>query len=376
MTDNDEAVEQVTLNRTRLVAAILSVAGVLLALVTVGWALARVAQVGRAEGVSAMSFWEAIALSFGGVALGLLLWGIAEALRKLDNLCVLVEARREETVSPIDGAAVAPGASDQTAAAMAKLSKTIEELVAVTREVRDVSLLSESERAARVRVQGEALVRQLETAIPSLLQEHRWVEARRRVQQARERFPTIDRWDALEAQIEELRSRAEAHDVESTARQVDDLAALGAWGRAMGVLRELLERHPDSAAAKELAQRVRIRRDKADAEQRARLMAQAQEAVSRREWNRALGLANDVIRRFPRSSEADALRQQLPTLLENAEIHTRQQMEAEFRELMKGHRYEAALRLAHELVDRYPNSPQAEVLREQLPRLEERVAAL
>ena len=375
MTDNDEVVEQVTLNRTRLVAAILSVAGVLLAVVTVGWALVRVAHVGRAEGVSATSFLEAIALSFGGVAMGLLLWGIAEALRRLDSLCAMVEIGRENPAR-LNEATAAPAASDQTMAAMAKLSRTIEELVAVTREVRDVSLLSESERAARVRVQGEALVRQLETAIPALLQEHRWVEARRRVQQARERFPAIDRWDALEAQIEELRSRAEAHDVEITARQVDDLAALGAWGRAMGVLRELLERHPDSSAVKELAQRVRIRRDKADAEQRARLMAQAQEAVTRREWNRALGLANDVIRRFPRSSEAEALRQQLPTLLENAEIHTRQQMEAEFRELMKGQRYEAALRLAHELVDRYPNSPQAEVLREQLPRLEERVAAM
>jgi hypothetical protein len=48
-------------------------------------------------------------------------------------------------------------------------------------------------------------------------------------------------------------------------------------------------------------------------------------------------------------------------------------MENEFRELMKQQRYSEALSLAHELIDRYPKSPQAEVLREQLPRLEARV---
>ncbi|NLG41995.1 MAG: hypothetical protein GX547_02015, partial [Phycisphaerae bacterium] len=97
-------------------------------------------------------------------------------------------------------------------------------------------------------------------------------------------------------------------------------------------------------------------------------------AVNQREWNKALVLANDLLHRYPRSPEADALRQQLATLTENAEIQTRQQMESEFREQMKQRQFASALRLANELMERYPKSPQADVLRSQLPRLEKLAA--
>jgi len=105
-------------------------------------------------------------------------------------------------------------------------------------------------------------------------------------------------------------------------------------------------------------------------------MAEAQEASNAREWKKALQLATMVIQRFPRSPEAQALRMQLPTLQENAEIQIRQHMESEIRELIKQHRFDEALRIAHELLQQYPDSPQAAVLREQLPRLEEKASAM
>ena len=105
-------------------------------------------------------------------------------------------------------------------------------------------------------------------------------------------------------------------------------------------------------------------------------MAQAQEAANRREWKTALSLALTVIQRFPKSPEAQALRMQLPTLRENAEIQARQRMEAEIRDLIKARRFDEALRITDELIQQYPNSPQAAVLREQLPRLEEKAAAM
>jgi len=258
---------------------------------------------------------------------------------------------------------------------MADMANALDDLVSLTRDVRDVALLSEEQRAQRLEMQGKAALRELETAIPALLQAHRWVEARRRVQSARIRFPNVDGWSKLEEQIESQRARIEARDVETTSRQINDLVALGAWDRAAVVMRDLLERHPDSKPVQDLSRRLSVQREKADAEQRARLMAQAQEAVSHRDWNKALGLANDVIRRFPRSEEADALREQMPTLVQNAEIQTRQQMEKQFRELMKNHDYQEALQLARELMARYPNSPQASALRDQVPRLEELTAA-
>ncbi|RMF84901.1 MAG: hypothetical protein D6744_02295, partial [Planctomycetota bacterium] len=61
---------------------------------------------------------------------------------------------------------------------------------------------------------------------------------------------------------------------------------------------------------------------------------------------------------------------------ENAQIRERQQMEAEIRDLIKQHRFDGALRVARSLLEQYPTSPQAEVLREQLPKLEQKAAAM
>jgi replicative superfamily II helicase len=119
---------------------------------------------------------------------------------------------------------------------------------------------------------------------------------------------------------------------------------------------------------------VRIERDRAEAEQRARLMAQAQDASHRRDWDAALNLANLIIERYPHSLEAEGLRQQLPTLRENAEILARQKLEARYIDLVKAHRYAEALQIAREVASAYPYSVQAERLREQIPQLETKLA--
>jgi hypothetical protein len=246
------------------------------------------------------------------------------------------------------------------------------ELAVLLREVRDISLLTQEERTIRLRAQAEETARELERAVPELLRSHNWIEARRRVQLARERFPAQPTWDALERRIDEVRAGVEQQDVETARRQVNDLAALGAWERAFDVVRELVERHPENEAARELSHLVQAERGKADAEQRSRLMAQVQEAVQRREWSAALSAANALIRQYPTSAEARALRLDLPTLAENNEIQQRKRIEAEITQLTRARRYNEALHLARDLIERYPRSPQAAVLRQKLPQLEAR----
>jgi hypothetical protein len=374
MSETEQPSEQAGLNKTWLAAAVMAVGGVLTGLVAVFWGLARLVELSRADEFSLAGLLAALALMFVGVSVGLLLWGVAELLRKLDAVIGGLPMRASADGPP--GEAYRPiRYPEPPNAGMNEVKASLAELIALTREVRDIGLLSEGERSRRVQVQGRALVAELQEEIPALLKEHQWFEARRRVQQGRERFPSFAEWDVLDGQIEQMRATVEARDVAAAARQVDDLTSLGALDRAMTVVRDLLDRHPSSSQAQELARRVTIQREKRHAEARARLMAQAQEAVHRRDWNLALRTANELIRRFPRSAEAEALRQQLPMLTENAEIQTRQQMEAEFRQLVQARRLDEALRLAHELIERYPSSPQAEALRGQLPKLEERLAA-
>ncbi len=300
---------------------------------------------------------------------GVFLWGLAEVIRRMLDLQYV-----NETVAARSGQPTSvwrPADDDPT-----ESQATLNEMILLLREVRDISLLTSEQRAMRLQAQGKAMLEVLQREVPAFLREHNWIEARNRVLVARERFPTFREWDELETQIERMREQVEQHDIEAAERQIRDLTSLGAWDRVDEVLKELLERHPDSVKCITLAQRLRVERNRAESEQRAKLMVQAQEGANNREWDVALEAAASLIKRFPQSPEAQALRMQLPTLRENAQIKERQRMENEIRELIKAQRFEEGLRIARELIDQYPTSPQAEVLRGQLPRLEERAATI
>ncbi len=357
------------LNRSRLAAAMMAVGAGLLFLIATVWALVRFWEISRADQPTVGEFVLASATMLAAWSLSLLLWGAAEILRKLDDLIELWQDTSAATRGvTAEAVAVHPG-DDQAAENQARL---LQQLVQLTREVRDIEMLSAEERADRLRAEGEQLARQLEAEVPTLLREHSWLEARRRVQEARLRFPSLPNWNALEDQIDQAREGVEAQDFDAATREVDDLISLGAWERATEAVRDLQQRHPDSPRVGQLAHRVQLGREKAAAEERARLMAMAQEATDRRDWTVALRRVEEVLARYPNSLEAKDLREQLPTLRSNAEIQARQQMEMEIRDLIKDKRFADALQVARALIAQYPDSPQAAVLRDQLPRLEEK----
>ena len=363
------------LNRGRLAAAALVVAGGLFGLVATLWALARFWDLaGQSKPPPTLTdFVGAAALLLAGWGFALLLWAVAEILRRLDELG---ETLRASATAPT-AAGISEAPRSRAGESMAEPHRPLlEELVHLTRELRDIELLSEPERAARLKYEAAELVRQLEQDIPALLREHNLQEAQQRLQRARQRFPSLPNWDALARQIEQARAKFEAHDLGVATREVDDLAALGAWERAAEVIRTLKLRHPNAERVNELARRVAIARDKATAEERARLMSQAQVATDRRQWSEAQRLVEALIARFPGSAEAQELRQQLPTLKANVEIQKRHEMESVIKEHVREQRFDAALRVAHQLVESYPDSPQAHVLREQIPKLEQRAAEL
>lgn len=359
----DEERYEDELRASGLVAAAMTVGASLFVVGAVIWAVLRFAELGRAGEPAASEYLAVVCGLLGAAALGALLWGVAHALRRLDDLH---EALRAQAGG---GAGSARPVTGDAAAAQSRL---LEQLIVLTRDARDIALLNEEERAARFAIEGRALAQQLQRDVPVLLREHNWQEAHRRVQYARTRFPTLPEWEPLAQQVEQARVRFEAHDIDSAERELDDLAALSAWDRAADLVRDLQQRHPDSARVRELVHRVEAGTRQAHAEELRRLMNRAQEATSRREWEEALRWVDTVLRKFPGTPEARDLREQLPTLRANAEIHARQEMESEIRDLIKEHRYPDALRMARELIERYPQSPQANILREQLPRLEEK----
>ncbi len=367
MADNETVDMRRTLNPGRLAAAAMAVGGALLAAGALVWALAHFWELSQSDKPVLTEVVATAALLLVGWALALMLWGAAEMLRKVSDL--LETLRSVSVMTP--GTPLLPAGRPAAADAQVRL---LEELIRLTREVRDISLLNEPGRAARLQAEEKALVEQLEKEVVALLREHNWPEARQRVDRARQRFPALPTWAALDKQIEEARARFEAHDLEVATREINELIHLGAWDRAADVVRHIHERHPASPNVAELARRVAVGRDKAAAEERARLMAQAQEATNRHDWVEALRIVERIVERFPTSSEAHDLRMQVSTLRTNAEVQTRQQMEARIRDLIKERRFRDGLREAQALIERYPESPQAAVLRGQLAKLEQRAA--
>ena len=91
--------------------------------------------------------------------------------------------------------------------------------------------------------------------------------------------------------------------------------------------------------------------------------------IDRRMWRRAFMHAQHLLERFPTHARAEAVRRQLKTLQDNAEIEERQEIEVRIQELIKAQRFEEAIALGEDLIRRYPLSPQAESLDTLLPRL-------
>jgi len=373
MAELEQPREPERLNLGRLVAAGLAVAGCLFALVTTLWVLARFVELSRQSEPPpvATDFMAAVVVLLAGWAFGMLLWGVGQLLRRFEDLLELLRATM--TASSTGGLPTALSARGPDAGRGPE-ERLLEELVRLTREVRDIELLSEEERRERLRAESSELAGRLESEIPALLREHKLHEARQRLQRARSRFPSLPRWKALAEQVEQARAKFEAHDIDVATREVDDLIALAAWDRAVEVVRDLRRRHPSSDKVAELDRRLATTRERATAEERARLMSQAQDATTRREWRDALRLVETVLERFPNSAEARDLRLQVPTLKANIEVLARQEMETRIRDLIKEQRFREGLAVARELIQSYPHSPQATVLREQLPRLEQRAA--
>jgi outer membrane protein assembly factor BamD (BamD/ComL family) len=360
-------------NQGRLVSAALSVAAIILALASLIWSVGQFWAIWSPipdevvppdRGLRTLTVLLLLVVGWSG---SLLLWALGTIAVRLEEALRILE----ELPTSSEPAGKTP---PQLVATEAGGGESLSNMLTVLKDIRDVALLDDEQRHERLEAQIEEYKQQLHREIPKLIREHRWITARQKLRDARERFPGVPEWETLRQQVEQARSAVEEHDVEAARQKIDELTAMGAWDRAVELVRELVQHHPESQAADELAHRVVQERQQAQQQELSELMTAAQEATNQREWAKARELADQIITRFPKSVEAEALRQQRPTLVENAEIQLRHQMEAQIRAFIRDRHYSDALALARSLVEKYPNSPQAAVLKDQMPRLEQRAA--
>ncbi len=335
-----------------------------------------------------------------GLALAGLLFGLAAMIRYLDSLqsaLIRVEkfqyeigvAGQTRTAGPTEDPSLGdatlplfeqPAISETPHGAAVSLS-TIEpatgastqmqELVQLLKDIRDNSLLSEDERREkRLRAEEIEFAQTRETAL-ALSSQGDFPRARQIVENLKLRYPDSQQIGFLIEQLESDRERYESDDILRSTKQVEDLISISAWPRARQVVQQLQVRHPDSAEARQLLLRLEREHRLFQDEQRRRMHAEVQRFVSRKRWEEALAAARTFVERFPGSPEAEAFLMQIPMLEANAQVEHRQQMEAQIMDYAKHGRYIEAVGLARQLIQRYPDSPQADALRAQLSRLEE-----
>lgn len=308
-----------------------------------------------------------------GIALAGLLLGLASALRVLRQIKnALARLERFEYESrPSHGTTSEANSSKDVESSAQKSALQLHEMLLILRDIRDNSLLSEEERREKKSRVASDDVRHAQQLIRGLVDEGSFAQARQMAEEMARKYPENPIAGQLLTDVESHRVKRERADIRETAKQVGDLISISAWERARTVAQQLLERHPDSVEARQIGERIERDHDLFQAEQRRRMYAEIQRYVSRRRWREALAAARTFMERFPTSDETASLQAQTDTLVDNAEIETRQELEAEITDLARHGRYIEAADFARRLIDRYPDSPQADVLRQQLPRLEE-----
>jgi outer membrane protein assembly factor BamD (BamD/ComL family) len=246
-----------------------------------------------------------------------------------------------------------------------------QEMIDLLREICENTLLAESDRIAkRQRVAEEDRRRRLE-AIEDLIRGGGWSAARRAVAELIKRYPDAPEGRQAHDRVEQAAARAEEQDLRNTTARIEELMSIGAWDRALGLAEELVGKHPTSVKARQLLDRVQRERRLFRQEHVRRQVMDIERAVERHRYREALSLAAGFLESYGETQEAGNLRTQMAQLRENAEVEERKQLEEEIKDLVHRRSFGEALDLAGKVIDTYPTSPQAKALREQLPKIRE-----
>jgi outer membrane protein assembly factor BamD (BamD/ComL family) len=349
-------------------AVILATVGIVLA--QLGVVLCGLLSASRSAGTHPR--WETalmvmVTLSIGGAFTGLVLL-LRHYIRLMDSSSRIEKPERRE--EPTRTAILLPE-NEQRSQSTAKLDETLKEVVQLLQELRDLSILPEDERRKKAEELADKELDKVQARIRFYIAEGDFAKAEEAATQVAERRPQDARALELAEIVEVSRRQHEIGEVAGITQEVHDLISMSAWSQARQKVQELQERFPDNSDARQLMIRIEREYRTSQDEQQRRLYAEVQRFVSRKRWEEAKAAAHAFVERFAGSDDAEAVRLQIPTLELNAEIEVRQRLETEIMELAKHGRYIDATALAKRVIAQYPDSPQADALRQQISRLEE-----
>jgi len=242
-------------------------------------------------------------------------------------------------------------------------------VLAVLEEVREVTLMNDEQRQLRLRQLQDNRKTATTDQVYNHFREGQWAKAEQMLASLEQQFPGDGMVVRTRAELVRLRTAAEGETWERARDRVTDLISVGSWDKAMSAAAEFVENFPAHTEGRHLLTRVRREHDIARDTKFQRMYEEVQADVDRRSWREALEGAQKLLELYPNHARANKIRQQLKTIAQNAEIEERQEHEIRIQQLVRGRRFAEAVELAEDVMKRYPGSPQAQSLDQMLPKL-------
>jgi tetratricopeptide (TPR) repeat protein len=292
-----------------------------------------------------------------------------------DELDEHAKAREEETPArssalALSGAAAPMAEARADGAALG--NDQLQRVVVLLEELRDAVLLDEGERRQRRMAMLSARADALASEANGAIVGRHWGRAHQLLGALASVKNDDPRLSHLNKRLADARRASEDHALARLRATVEDQMALGQWDEAFATSSKFAADFPDNAEGQGLLQRVTRERDIYIETTSGNLYDEIKQDIDRRNWRRALTGAQRLLERFPDHRRSEKIRGQLRTIQDNAEIEQRQEQEARIGELIRGKRLHEAIEMAEDLVQIFPDSPQAERLREMLPKLRDR----
>ena len=316
--------------------------------------------------IPAMKVLAAAGLLAGGcTACGLMIAAVTviHQLQRLSEQSAALEQRTavlaEQSVAQARDASSAPDTFDTS------------ELLRLLTEIRETLVLPADQRQRRFQNMYQAELQKRLADAETFVASGDFHRARAQLKILTDRFGPNERVRAAEAQVEKAARAAQEQDIRHARERIKDLMGLNHWDQAERLARELADKYPTAAEPLGFIEHVCRERQLYEQRHRNRLHDEIQQFVHQRRWQEAAHATKQFINTFPVGPDTEALQAQLETLEANVEIQTRQQLEQQIKECIRQQQYWDALALARRILADYPFSPQANALRNQLPRLEE-----
>jgi tetratricopeptide (TPR) repeat protein len=248
-----------------------------------------------------------------------------------------------------------------------------EEVVSLLADIVENTLLDDKEKATKMESARKQRQQAMRREIEALIKATKFRDAHDRLEEFRGKYAdSAPQVHEMETQLSEALRQHEHAEISRAAEQIQRYIGLGLWERAMEMARGLAEQFPENPEAARLPETVRLEQDTNKRQEQQRLYREIEHLVNRKHWRQALRTAETLIQNHPDSPEANRLRAQVDELKRNAAIAERKEWEARIAEHVQTGRHREAYDLAMELMQKYPDSPQAEEIRKRLDQIKAR----